>query len=1137
MKQLLSMPAPTPRGVETPTETEPKKQRSSKFFDKDKAPPDGAPIKDLLEYWDRWADTSGRPNPSEAVKQRLLDACADDLERLPRFLPVISSSEATAAKINELFDKAQSDPQFDGNWRDRVKMWLVFNSKYFLSDLLALANKVKDDEKGGYVDKKEALIALARVQWSAAEPILNSLAGGPQPRSSTLALTLLYEQAISSKDDAAEEKYRNRLKTIASDRNAPAYARDAAIDALSITDWSGRDDWYISLLADDSLRECTDGIYLFNPLTTLFDLDPEKWIPVMAKLIESKDRAVQQAAASCLVIYATTYPRRDAILPVLRWLSDPEWLHINSTQRSWFMQKMDDLDMPESVPGLIWIVENEEYNRQWAARTLAHYKDPRAVPALKKALARSGENERQYILEGLLASGGVSEAEAVAALEAYATKLTTPDGREEMGRYRSYGDDPLPIPLSMGRYLATMKDVPETLVRAVLDRAASLQKSNPTVGQSLLEVAHQWQSRQADLDMVHRIADGTADGKTIANALNRRTKLHESLATELQLVLAANGPAQGVGAVLLEDSVLAQSVLDSGNLSAQIALLACARLTQTVLPIDRVGQLMLSKSALLAQAAERYLMAEDSKEARELLWQRHPNEAFVTGWRETEQIGGNNLYPMGAVEERLRTELFKSNAPSEIFALLANNEQYARVLRVYSDKAIFTYYEDSARYRERVVSKEELSVFKQFVTTSGIAELGPQFGPCHNNCWSSEFLTLTKEKGRRVFSHQGFVGWMAVLANFDLLGRGPGAKIHYNLEKEIKGLEVLYADENLLIKDVWQQGAEVRILVEREETADEIKERDKSENSANEDDEAARAEQRRRESARHKARFSWRRFSDGTAGEVTSQPEGYSTFDETKFLSDDDDQSSRRGDRKVQMITSDSVIIARNFDGLWKQVAGRKAVRISGEEGAYSNPIVTPDGKWVVVAKTDSDWSKPNYVVRFNLQTGREFRIDLSPADQFDPVAFLTLHGKVLLRRAKDDYGSSSGKSIGPDRPEYYLLDVGTGETRLVSGEFAPLREEGKRFLQQAGKPEEFWAAIPDREKNQTQVGLYNVKEFSFHSLILVPHITFDSMEMWMDPAGAKLYIIYENNLLRLPMPVLSKLKCPVLLASEMSGC
>jgi hypothetical protein len=86
----------------------------------------------------------------------------------------------------------------------------------------------------------------------------------------------------------------------------------------------------------------------------------------MAKLVDSKDRALQQGAASCLVIYATSNPRRDAILPVLRWLSDPEWLRINGTQRAWFMQSMDQLEIPESVPVLIWIVENEKHQRQSA---------------------------------------------------------------------------------------------------------------------------------------------------------------------------------------------------------------------------------------------------------------------------------------------------------------------------------------------------------------------------------------------------------------------------------------------------------------------------------------------------------------------------------------------------------------------------------------------------------------------------------------------------------------------------------------------------------------------------------------------------------------------------------------------------
>jgi len=783
---------------------------------------------------------------------------------------------------------------------------------------------------------------------------------------------------------------------------------------------------------------------------------------------------------------------------------------------------MEFIDLPESVPGLIWAVEHDEsafaFERSYAAESLAKYKDPRAAPALRKALSNEkNEDHRRRIIPGLIACGGLTEEEQVNALEAYAIKMSTPEGREDLTRYRSNGDDPLPILESIGKYLALQNDAPEPLVKAVLARATNLKKSNQPLAQTLLEIAQQWQSRQVDLDMLHRIAAGTADANTIANALSRREKLRETLGVELQSLMASNGSAQSIAAVLLDDSGSIQSLLGSGNESTQIALLACARLTQTPLPVDVVGGLLGSKNRLLALAAERYLLVEDSKEARELLWHRHLNEAFMTGWREDiEPIGGNNLDAMAKVEDKLRAEVIKDNPPLEIFALISNHEQYGRVLRIYADRAVYTYYEDAARYRERVAPTAELARFKEFVTSNNILDLGPQFGPCHHDCWLAEFLSLTKSQGRRVFSYQGAGGWMTLLANFDLLGRGEGAKIHYNLEKEIKGLEVLYDDEQLVVKDVWQGGDEVRIFVERAETEDEFKARNKP--ASDDDDDLSTAERRRREVAQLKARFSWRKLLNDKAGDRAEEPGGYSTFDETRFLSDDDDESSQRLDaRQVQMLTSDSVIFAKNFGGLWRKTAGQKPVRIGGEQGGYANAVITSDGKWVVVAKTDSHWGDPNYVVRVNPRTGREFRVNLEPADQFDPIAFIAIHDKVLLRRAKDDDGLTK-KTIGPQRPEYYLLDPATGETRLVSGEFAPLRQEGKRFLQPTGKANEFWAAIPDREKNQTQVGRYNLKDFSFETVLVLPHISFESMSMWVDEAGSKLYVVYESQLLRIPI-------------------
>src|SRR5262249_49133269 len=150
----------------------------------------------------------------------------------------------------------------------------------------------------------------------------------------------------------------------------------------------------------------------------------------------------------------------------------------------------------------------------------------------------------------------------------------------------------------------------------------------------------------------------------------------------------------------------AGAILTSTDQEAQIALLAGARLMQTSLPLNTVGPLLKSKNLLLQAAAERYLLSEDSKEARTLLWQHHPDEAFITGWRENiSLIGGDNFDQMGKLEEKLRAELFKPDGPGEIFALFGNGEQLGYVLRIYTDKAVYTVYEDSSRYREREISK------------------------------------------------------------------------------------------------------------------------------------------------------------------------------------------------------------------------------------------------------------------------------------------------------------------------------------------------------------------------------------------------------------------------------------------------
>ncbi len=1121
MKELLAKPAPTPRQGATGVSEDPASKLPANFFYRNNPPRDDAPLDHLLLYWGFWGRQGRIQDPSDKVKQRLLEEVSDP-EKLSGLLTLLPKTEAAAEKLKELYDKTPITDRFNANSQEAVKVWLLYNSTYFLDELRALANQVKDNEHGD-VAQGPALAALAKLNWEAAEPLVRNLANSPQLRSAALAVAVSYHHAIREKDLGDEERHRNRLKLIASDRSQPASARFTAIHALSVTEWSNRDQWYLSLFEDETLLDPEDNGRRYAPLRELFSSNLEKWTPIMARLAESKDLTVRSAAASCLLSFHIVEARRDTLLPLLPWLSNPSWFKNEPSLRVSLMRTLARVDMPESVPGLIWIVENETRdNRSNAAQTLARYKDPRAVPALRRALAQEhGDGHRDLIIKGLIDSQGLTQEEQIQGLEAYALKRTTPEGREEVERDRDSEAEPREIPVSIGRYLAGLAEVPDWLARAVLFQAESLKKTSPAVANQLIEISHGWQGRQVNLDMINRIENGSADANMIVQALERREKLRESAGPELHALLAAGGSAPGISAVLLNDESIAQDILAGKDRQAQIALLACSRLVQMALPIELVGPLLNSKDALLFFAAERYLLAEDSPEARELLWQRHPNEAFITGWLEPLNYLAEDAALFDKVEKKLRAELFEENGPLEIYALVGDGDNLpsttmneSQILRVYADKVVYTHYTDLARYREWTVTRAEVDAFKSLVLSSGITDEGPNVSSCYHGCESAEFLSLIREKGRRVVTtEKPEDSFSAVVEGFGLLARGTNVKTIYHLETEIKGLELLYADETLPVRDVWQQGADIRLFVERPVTDEEVEALYQSESASAEQGELAIAERRRKRLADNNARFSWRTLINGKAGSLVGKPQGYLTLNLDQF-SLTEQEAFGNISLMPNMLTRDTIIIARNFDGLWKQVANTTPVRVSTGEGGYQYPVVMPNGNWVVAAKVDTDWSLPNYVVRINLRTGREFRVKVEPADALTPIMFLPLHNKVLLYRARSEFNQIK---TGPERPEHYLLNPETGDVQLGRGEFAPLLEPGKRFLQPTENANEFWTAIPNHEKNQTQVGRYNLKDFSFKSILVLPHISFDSRSMWVDAKSEKLYVVYNGELLRLP--------------------
>ena len=152
-------------------------------------------------------------------------------------------------------------------------------------------------------------------------------------------------------------------------------------------------------------------------------------------------------------------------------------------------------------------------------------------------------------------------------------------------------------------------------------------------------------------------------------------------------------------------------------------------------------------------------------------------------------------------------------------------------------------------------------------------------------------------------------------------------------------------------------------------------------------------------------------------------------------------------------------------------------------------------------------------LVRVNLLTGKEFRVEI-PGYPYVRRPRMCLRSSACWSRAAGYYGDADEDN----RTTWFLLDPETGASQPVKGEFAPLAQQTMRPLQPAPAPDEFWAAIPSQEKNETQIGIYNARSFIFKPLQKVSRITFSSMDMWVDEKEGKIYLVYAGHLLALPL-------------------
>ncbi|MDX2033453.1 MAG: hypothetical protein SF339_22445 [Blastocatellia bacterium] len=1091
----------------------------------EKAPPDDAPIDELFAFWQQRnydEDVKGL-KLSDRVRERLLAACEDRPQRLFSVYNLLPDTPETHDRIYKLYE-AEADNH--RNLKGLLHSWLMYNSRYFREDLLAQAAEI-----GRPMPYQSGeLEALARLDWEAARPLLERAIAAQRLYHTGVALGLLYDKAVAEGDGAKAEALRARMKAYAVDPGMDVNSRSRVLESLMKTDWEGQREWFLALFSNSAvngiepeeagppssrgIRARVDfphaknvGPHNFGNLLAAILLEsPDKWLSVVSAFVDGGDRTLHLAAVRALTPFigagtADLAQRKEAARRLLPWMTDPAWAPLD--ERSSYIFALVGLKMPETLAGAIWILEHDESAdlRATAADLAGALADPQAAPALRRALEREkSESNRGAYIEALAKCRGFSDDEVAAAIEAYARMKATGAGVEKIAAARWDDAAPaLPMGVSIGRGLHETNEIPftEGLAIRLIERARALRATQPAVARELFAIVQVERLPVVRADLVDRIGRGWVDLAGVQFALANRGELRKHLDSELHALDRQGGAAAGLAAVILSDETRQRELLRGEDARAKTALLAAARFMRDRLPVDRVGALLPAADRTVSAAAEIWLEFEDSPEARSLILARHPGEARILG--EKRQSYETPEMAVSA-EEALRREVREQKGLDAVFAIVPSHSGSrgslgSTIIRVRGGRAEISLYSTEGRRRVRWLTDAEFGELISFTARQEVEDLPAELRaagtrnsrtPQEVAC---EYLRLTRDGGRRILLsdlrpaprrdptlHEELAGL------FHRLGHSGEYRTRYAIEEKIPGVEVLFADGDQYVEGICGEGTELRIRVrEARKESDEL-------------------HPLRR--ARQGGEAQWRVFNGAQPGSVVDPPRACRMIESLPVLQGANGPLVLMAPTRV----GDAVVFTSigPEPAVWIARPGADPVRIA--EGALNFPILTPDGQWLVGNRLGETTTGSN-LVRRDMKTGREFPVEVADSPEAVPIAWLEAHGKILL-----------GGRYSGGRGDYSLLDPATGAMTVARGEFRPLLDQANgRPLQPTGAPNEFWAALFDREKGATVLGRYDTKRFAFAPVLALPELPIHNAQLWVQ--GTNAWIVYQGDLLRVPLP------------------
>lgn len=348
--------------------------------DPDQIPTADTPDEAFLFYWERRANEANNISvkPTNEEEKRIFQALLKNPSYLPSLLDLFPTDVKHTGMVKSLYDRFKDESTIGEEWHTDVKLWLRQNSSFFRDELIRLAESSDDGE--------DDLIALAKLDWKKAEPIVRRLAQSGNNPKVVVANGILFSKLLESNKTQEIIAQREKLIRLARSTQIPAESRVKAFTALLENQWAGRDEWYLTLLRDPSLFQIEDEPYVYEPLSQAIWKNETHWIPLLAAQVGHTDRNVHDMATAIL---AKMTPSIEAFRPLLPCLTDTTWCKKETPSE--LIRSLDKMDLPECIPGLIWILENDpdESCRCDAADAISRYRDPRALPALKKLLPKT----------------------------------------------------------------------------------------------------------------------------------------------------------------------------------------------------------------------------------------------------------------------------------------------------------------------------------------------------------------------------------------------------------------------------------------------------------------------------------------------------------------------------------------------------------------------------------------------------------------------------------------------------------------------------------------------------------------------------------------------------------------------------